>query len=219
MEGTTMASLLRPPLVPRDGVALKCVAVCRISTEHQDERSLEDQLAKVKQDVADHYDGPVEWTLISSRGSGEHLDRQELVVLEELIEGERQDLVAAEDLGRVCRRRRAYDLCELCVDHRTRLIAINDHVDTGDDGWEDSAFISTWHHERSNRDTSERIKRSLRNRFLQGGVCTTFQYGYVKPPGTKSDGDVRKDLDAEPIYDEWFARLERGETLLKSRAG
>jgi DNA invertase Pin-like site-specific DNA recombinase len=64
-----MVALLNPPLVPRDGAPLMCVAVCRISTEHQDERSLDDQLAKVKQYVADHYDGPVEWTLISSRGS------------------------------------------------------------------------------------------------------------------------------------------------------
>ena len=100
----------------------------------------------------------------------------------------------------------------LCVDNKVRLIAVNDRVDTAEDGWEDSAFISTWHHERSNRDTSERIKRSLRNRFVQGGVCMTFPYGYIKPPDTKSDAECRKDPDAEPIYDEWFARLERNET-------
>ena len=64
---------LNPPLLPRDGAVLQIVAVCRISTPHQDKRSLDDQLAKLKQFVADHYDGPVEWTLISSQGSGEHL--------------------------------------------------------------------------------------------------------------------------------------------------
>lgn len=178
---------LNPPLPPRDGVVLRIVAVCRFSTPHQDKRSLDDQLAKLKLFVSDHYDGPVEWTPISSQGSGEHLDRQELYQLEDLIEGDRHDVVLAEDLGRVCRRRRACDLCELCVDHHVRLIAINDRVDTAEDGWEDSAFISTWHHERSNRDTSERIKRTQRNRFLQGGVCQTFQYGYIKPEKTKSD--------------------------------
>jgi site-specific DNA recombinase len=162
---------LNPPLLPRDGPVLRIIAVCRISTPHQDKRSLDDQLAKLKQFVADHYDGPVEWTLIASQGSGEQLDRKELYQLEELIEGDRHDVVGAEDLGRVCRRRRACDLCELCVDHNVRLIAINDRVDTVEDGCEDSAFISTWHHERSNRDTSEGIKRSLRHRFVQGGVC------------------------------------------------
>jgi site-specific DNA recombinase len=197
--------------VPRGGRVLKTVSVSRISTDHQDERSLEDQLAKHKSFMAGQYSGPIEWTVIKSRGSGEHLDRNELNELEQLIESDEFDLVIAEDLGRICRRRRAYDLCELCVDHKVRLIAINDRVDTGEDGWEDGAFISTWHHERSNRDTSERIKRSLRNRFQQGGVCQTFPFGYIKPENAKSDAEVRKDPEAEPVYDEWFTRLERGD--------
>lgn len=165
-----------PCFVPHGGRALKTVSVSRISTDHKDERSLEDQLAKHKSFMAGQYFGPIEWKVIKSRGSGEHLDRNELNELEQLIESDEFDLVIAEDLGRICRSRRAYDLCELCVDHKVRLIAINDRVDTGEDGWEDGAFISTWHHERSNRDTSERIKRSLRNRFQQGGVCQTFPY-------------------------------------------
>jgi len=197
--------------VPRDGRVLKTVSVSRISTDHQDERSLEDQLAKHKNFMAGQYGGPIEWKVIKSRGSGEHLDRDELNELEALIESDQIDLVIAEDLGRICRRTRAYDLCELCVDHNVRLIAINDRVDTVEDGWQDGALISTWHHERSNRDTSERIKRSLRNRFQQGGVCQTFPYGYVKPANTKSDAEVRKDPEAEPVYDEWFTRLENGE--------
>jgi DNA invertase Pin-like site-specific DNA recombinase len=208
-----VAIALNPPLVARDGMTLRVVTVCRISTGQQDERSLDDQLAKLKQFVADHFDGPVEWTAISSRGSGEHLDREEIYRLEGLIEGGRVDLVIAEDLARIFRRKRAYDLCESCVDFRTRLIAINDRVDTAEDGWEDGAFISTWHHERSNRDTSERVKRSLRNRFQQGGVCQTFSFGYIKPENTKSDADVRKVPEAEPVYDEWFTRLENGETF------
>lgn len=129
-----MAIALNPPLVARDGITLRVVTVCRISTGQQDERSLDDQLAKLKQFVADHFDGPVEWTAISSRGSGEHLDREEIYRLEGLIEGGRVDLVIAEDLARIFRRKRAYDLCESCVDFRTRLIAINDRVDTAEDG-------------------------------------------------------------------------------------
>jgi site-specific DNA recombinase len=159
--------------LPRDGRLLKIVSVSRISTDHQDERSLEDQFAKHKNFVAERYNGPIEWKPISSRGSGEHLDRDELYELEALVESDAVDLVISEDLGRICRRTLAYALCEMCVDHKVRLIAINDRVDTAEDGWQDSAFISTWHHERSNRDTSERIKRSLRNRFAQG-ASTSF---------------------------------------------
>ncbi|HET6325195.1 MAG TPA: recombinase family protein [Planctomycetaceae bacterium] len=206
-----MLRRMNPGFVPRDGRILKVVSVSRISTDHQDERSLEDQLAKHKNFLAGHYSGQIAWKVIKSRGSGEHLDRQELSELEALIESEEVDLVIAEDLGRICRRRRAYDFCEICVDHNVRLIAINDRVDTVEDGWQDGAFISTWHHERSNRDTSERIKRTLRNLFEQGGVCQTFPYGYIKPANTKSDADVRKDPEAEPVYDEWFTRLEKGQ--------
>jgi hypothetical protein len=92
------------------------------------------------------------------------------------------------------------------------LIAINDHVDTTKD-WELNAFFASIKGEQYNRDTSKRIKRSLRNRFAQGGIVQTVVFGYVKPPGAKSDSDLRKDPDAEPIYDEWFRRLENGETF------
>jgi hypothetical protein len=37
--------LLNPPLTARNGRVLLVVVVCRISTEHQDERSLQDQEA------------------------------------------------------------------------------------------------------------------------------------------------------------------------------
>lgn len=65
-------------------------------------------------------------------------------------------------------------------------------------------------HESGNKDTSHRIRRSLRNRFQQGGVIQTFQYGYCKPPGSSSDADITKRPEAGPVYDGWFGRLEAG---------
>jgi DNA invertase Pin-like site-specific DNA recombinase len=118
--------------------------------------------------------------------------------------------VIAEDLARICRRQRAYDFCETCLDRQTRLIAINDRIDTSVEGWQDSAFISTWHHERSNRDTSQRIRRSLRHRFTQGGVFQFVLFGYIKKPGGTTEADVSKDPKAEGIYEEWFRKLEGG---------
>jgi site-specific DNA recombinase len=67
---------------PRDGRVLKTVSVSRISTDHQDERSLGDQLATHEGFFADRYDSPIEWKVIASRGSGEHLDRNEIYELE-----------------------------------------------------------------------------------------------------------------------------------------
>lgn len=203
-------SSLNPPLQAKNGHQLCCVIIARISTEHQDVRSLDDQIAKCRAFLKEHFDGKVCIEVIASRGSGEYLDTDELHKLEDLIESRLYDLVLAEDLSRICRRRRAYDFCEMCLDCDTRLIAINDRVDTSVDGWQDSAFIATWHHERSNRDTAGRIRRTLNNRFDQGGVVQFTIYGYVKPLGIKSDLDLQKDPAAEPVIQEIFRRLEHG---------
>ncbi|MBI3408181.1 MAG: recombinase family protein [Planctomycetes bacterium] len=203
---------LQPPLTPRIGQKLHVLAITRISTEHQDKRSLEDQKAKIQEFITANYSGPVNWHIIASRGSGENLERKELHEAEDLIESNAIDLVLAEDLARICRRNRAFNFCEMCVDHETRLIALNDRIDTGEEGWQDSAFIATWHHERSNRDTSQRIRRSLRHRFTKGGIIQYVIYGYIKPPGAESDAELAKRLGADQVYKEWFRRLENGAT-------
>ena len=212
LETLEMINSLTNKFTPRANHILYVLGVERISKESQDELSLDDQEALLKQYIRQRYDGQIEFKSIKSQGSGEYLDRSELYEIERLIESRQLDVVICEDLGRICRRRRAYDLCELCEDHGTRLIALNDHVDTANDGWQDSAFISTWHHERSNRDTSDRIRRSLRNRFSNGGIIQTLIYGFIKPDGAKSDQDVYKDPEAEAIYEHWFTMLENGAT-------
>ena len=109
---------LSPVLRARNGVVLWVVIVARISTDHQDLKSLEDQEAKCRRYITDNYQGKVEFEVLASRGSGEHLDRKELGQLEELIESRRIDVVIAEDLSRICRRRKAYDLCEMRLGRR-----------------------------------------------------------------------------------------------------
>jgi len=197
-------------LRPRNGVQLRVLIVARISTVHQDARSLEDQKALCEHYVRDRYLGPISFNVIQGRGSGETLDRQDLADAEAAVESGDYDVVVVEDLGRICRRNRAIDFCELCEDVGTRLIAINDSIDMARDDWRLNAFFASFKHESGNKDTARRIRRSLRHRFEQGGVVQTFQYGYVKPPGATSDDDVRKDSAAEPIYHEWFLRLEGG---------
>ena len=200
----------RDSVRPRNGRQFQVLIIARISTVHQDARSLDDQVALCRRRVEELYTGPFEVTAITGQGSGEYLDRKELIEAEALVETRTLDLVVVEDLGRICRRNRAVDFCEACEDAGTRLIAINDHIDTADDNWRMSAFFASFKHESSNKDTSRRIRRSHRNRFTQGGVCTTFPYGYIKPSGAKSDADIRKDPAAERIYDEVFRRLENG---------
>ena len=205
-----MASHLDPPLVPRHGSTLKVLGIARISTEHQDALSLDDQQALYHQWLVDHADCLFELIVISGRGSGECLDRKEARLAEKAVETREYDLVIAEDLGRIFRRIHAQLFCELCEDVGTRLIAINDHIDTAQDNWRVLAGFASIRHEMYNADTSKRIRRSLRNRFQQGGVVQTTVFGYIKPPGVKNDADLQRDPDAEPIYAEMFRRLEDG---------
>ncbi len=96
--------------------------------------------------------------------------------------------------------------------HDVRAGGINDGVDTVQEGWEDRSIISAWHHERSNRDTSRRIKRSQQNRFEKDGGCLPgLIYGYRRRPEAKGDQDVEKIPEAQAIYDEWLDRHDRGQ--------
>jgi site-specific DNA recombinase len=201
---------LEPPLAGRNGRKLRVISVVRISTDHQDERSLDDQRAMLERWLHDHTDAPFVLKIIASRGSGERLDRREFKRLKQLVRKLRADLVISEDLGRIVRRIHAILFCELCEDHGVRLIAVNDFIDTFKEDWRDQSFFASYRHERYNRETAKRIRRTLRNRFTQGGVFQTAIYGYIKPPGAKSDADVHKDPAAEAVYDEWFTRLENG---------
>jgi len=198
------------PLAPRRGLELLVLIIARISTVHQDLRSLADQIALCEKYVRDRYPGPVRFVHIQGRGSGELLDRKDLADAEAAVESGLYDLVVVEDLGRVCRRNRAIDFCEQCEDAGTRLVAINDSIDTARDDWRLSAFFASFKHESGNKDTSNRIRRSQKHRFGKGEVVQTFPYGYVKAPGAKSDADVAKDPAAVPVYETVFGMLEGG---------
>jgi hypothetical protein len=64
-------------LAARNGRKLKTLAICRISTVNQDERSLADQEAVYRERIAQHTDLPFGMDVIASQGSGECLDRVE----------------------------------------------------------------------------------------------------------------------------------------------
>lgn len=199
------------PFAPKTGDTVRVLGVCRISTTHQDPRSLEDQEAYYREWLTRNVSVP--WTLeiIASQGSGENLERKEYLDLIERCAD--YDLILTEDLGRICRRVHAHVFCENAIDERTRVIAINDNVDTAEEGWELSSYFAVIRHEAYNKDTSRRIRRSLRNRFNQGGVIQELPYGYTKPHSKATDTECFKNSEAEAIYKEWFDRLDRGQTF------
>ena len=100
-----------------------------------------------------------------------------------------------------CHQQRLLLDAQLACRAGTRFLALNDTIDTARDDWRLSAFFASFKHESGNKDTSKRIRRSLRNRFAQGGVVQTFPYGYTKPQGTKSDADVGKALTERDVED------------------
>jgi DNA invertase Pin-like site-specific DNA recombinase len=210
MSAAHSAGSLQPPLTPRNGHTLKVLGIARISTEHQNALSLDDQEALYHRWLEQHASLPFDLIMIASRGSGECLDRHEALQATAEVETGTYDLVIAEDLGRIFRRIHAQLFCELCEDIGTRLVAINDNVDTAQDNWRVLAGFASIRHELYNTDTSKRIRRSLRNRFLQGGVVQAVVYGYVKPAGAKTDADLAKGPAAGPVFEELFRRLEDG---------
>lgn len=210
MSNSSNRSSLQPPLSPRHGNTIRVLGIARISTLNQDERSLADQEALYRRWLDEHVGPGYHLEMIAGRGSGESLDREESRQARAAVESGQFDLVIAEDLGRIFRRVHAQLFCELCEDYGTRLIALNDQVDTANDNWRVLAGFANMRHEMYNVDTSKRIRRSQRNIFDQGGLVQTVVFGYVKPAGTKTDADLRKDPAAEPVYEEMFRLLEGG---------
>jgi site-specific DNA recombinase len=205
-----MAVNLQPPLLARNGHTLKVLGIARISTIHQDVLSLEDQEQLYRKWLNQNTDLPYDLTMISGRGSGEDLERIDYLEALYAIKTRTYDLIVAEDLGRITRRVHSQIFCELCEDAGTRLIAINDNVDTSIGNWRLNAAFASMRHEMYNADTAKRIRRSLRNRFEHGGVLGVQVFGIIKPLGANKDSELSKNPKAQPIYDEMFRLLENG---------
>lgn len=197
--------------VPKNGRIYMVIGVGRISTENQDGLSLDDQEAYYRLYLDREIGaGNYKLTVIASQGSGQILDRKEFLELNEMVETGKYDIVIAEDLGRISRRIHAIIFCEEAEDFGTRVIAINDHIDTAKDDWKQASIFASFKNESFCKDTSARITRTLRNRFMQGQIFQCEIYGYDKPHAKATDSEVSKMPEAEPVYDHWFTMLEDG---------
>ncbi|MEZ6190433.1 MAG: recombinase family protein [Phycisphaerales bacterium] len=201
---------LNPPLQPRAGNTLRVLIMTRISTEGQDEQSLDDQAALCRSYVKRHYNAPIKFDVIQHRESGERRQRKDLTRARQMIEAGDVDVIVTEDMARIMRHiTGSMEFLDACQDHDTRLISINDQVDTATES-KLMSFFSSLRHEMYNADTSKRIKRSLDNRFTQGGTLSCQTYGYIKDTGAKTEDGLHKDPAAQAVYDHWFKMLEDG---------
>jgi len=202
-----------PPLVPRNGHELIVGVVARISgCANQKELSLDDQVDHAKQVVAELYDGPVAYRVISTKGKGERLDRPEIAEIEGMLRRGELDVLVAEDIGRIVRGIDVGRICGVAVDHGTRVLAPNDCIDTADDSWEEDVISACRDHVGHNAHTSKRIKHKKMNRFKKFGGATPCEiFGYGKPDDAKTYDDWAKDEAAEGAYADWLRILR--ETL------
>ena len=198
---------------PKQGGVHRILAPVRISTEHQDHRSLTDQEDYCRRWLDREYPDGHELDCLSSQVSGEDVTSAQFLELTARVESGEYDCVIAEDLSRFARRMHAFLLCEAAEDSGTRLVAINDSVDTLRDDWRQSAVFAAFKNEASNSDTSKRIRRSLRARFMSGQLPLRLIAGYQALGGSTLEGDVSKSPGASEIYDEWFTRLETDQSF------
>ncbi len=197
---------------PKSGKVFKVVGVARISTDNQDEKSLDDQEAYYRQWLNREYgEGNYVLKVIAYRGSGQILDNEEFLQLCEMVASGDYDLVIAEDLSRIIRRIHGVIFCEEAEDTATRVVGIGDPLDTSKEGWETNAVFSSLKNSAFCKDTSRRIKRSHRNRFDNGGIFQHEIWGHDKPDGKSHESDVTKLPKADRIYDKWFTMLEGDE--------
>lgn len=153
---------------PKNGRFYRGPVISRISKETQNEKCLDEQSMLGTKKAKAEYGSNIKIDDISSQGSGERLDREEYLEVLEKAESGEYDVIICEDLGRIVRRLEAVMLCEIAEDSETRVLAINDHVDTLDGNWRQTATFAALRHEAYNEDTSRRIRRSLEGRFEVG---------------------------------------------------
>jgi len=120
-------------LTPQNGHTAEVLLVTRVSDARpgkQDVRSLTDQQHMLEKWLRANLTVRLKVTVNSCKGRGEEIDRKELFDLIDLVDSERFDLLLVEDLGRILRRARAIEFVENCVDRKTRMITVNDHIDS-----------------------------------------------------------------------------------------
>ena len=206
-----MSYLEENEIVPRNGYSLVVGIPGRISgCENQKEISLEDQVDHAKDVAYEMYDGEIEFRTITTTGKGERLDRPELLEIENWLRSRELDFLIVEDLGRIVRGAEAHRLCGIAVDHGTRVLSVNDDIDTNQPDWEARSMEACKEHMKHNEHTSRRIKQKKKNRFLKYGAATHCQIaGYIKPDGAKTFADWSKDEEATEYIKEGLNILRR----------
>lgn len=115
------------PLKPGAGTALRVVLACRTPIAGPGLCGRASQELRLRHWLFDHFDGPIEVQVVVGDSAGRADVRQIL----KIVQGGNVDLVLAEDLSRITRRRKQIiPFLEECQLHQTRVIAVESGFDT-----------------------------------------------------------------------------------------
>ncbi|MEI7836936.1 MAG: recombinase family protein [Planctomycetota bacterium] len=169
------------PLVPKKPGPLRVLTLGRISTRHQDMKSIEAQHAEVSRTLKTMYDGDIDLTKLGEQASGEAVFRETFVEAVDLIETREFDLAILFDLSKASRSPQFMWLfINTCMDHDTRFISIGDGIDTADPSWQTSAGAAALIHGTHIQHTRHRVIAKAIDAFHHGGMVTKVIFGYRK---------------------------------------
>ena len=200
------------PFLPRNGPERVCAIVARTSATDTEVPDLNDQIDQCKMFAISRFSGPIRFIEVTIEGDG--VRRHEKIVdLQNQIANGSIDLVLAVALTRISRLLHAYRFLEQCTDLQTRVVILDDRIDTGASGRRLPTIDARFVREQLGRSGAPRIQRVQRNRFREGGNPALPIFGYHTPPGANTVGEIQKDPDAEPVIREIFRMLEHGNTF------
>jgi len=180
------AAWLRSPVDIPKGRRLRVLIYARFSTEEQNPRSIEDQVAFCKRFLQrlGLKDVEIAVQILSDEAmSGELVSRPGIDEVHAVFHDRKCDLALVEDSGRFFRHETACgELIETAVDAGVRVVCINDFVDTAEPDWDDRLHEASRHHAKANRYTARRISRVHEALWEMGAAVGMLKPGYKRIP-------------------------------------
>ena len=113
--------------------------------------------------------------------SGYSLDRPAFNRLKQDLNSNKVNLIIAKDISRIGRHSaKTQTFLENILESGKRVITINDNYDTLDEISQDMVGIQTWVNEKHIRDTSTKVRKSIKTLQKEGKWICTVPYGYIK---------------------------------------
>lgn len=111
--------------------------------------------------------------------SGYKFDRPDFVKMKDMAMNGELDIIVAKDLSRIGRHNaKTLLFIEELDQNDIRVIAVNDDMDTAK-GVDDIVGIKTWHNELYVKETSRKVRSSVKSESKNGTWITNVPYGYV----------------------------------------